>query len=176
MAGRVFTRRPAVRGTPKRKSLWLGLSPASTVVSGAGGTITNSLNAAALALRPFTIIRTHLEVWIRSDQDTAAEQQIAAIGLAIVSDQAVAIGVTAVPTPTTDSGSSLWFVHQWLLNSIVAGATNVETAISGTRYSVDSKAMRKVEAGSDLVMVVEDSGVEEGAILITAGRILVKTN
>jgi len=77
---------------------------------------------------------------IRSDQTGATEDQHAAYGAAVVSDQAVAVGVTAVPTPITDDFSDLWFVYERLIGTFVttgAGLTNksYETVI-------DSKAMR----------------------------------
>ena len=47
----------------------------------------------------------------------------------------------------------------------------------GLPYSVDSKAMRKVEDGSDISIVAEfDSASGAGAILFFGGRILVKAH
>jgi hypothetical protein len=50
---------------------------------------------------------------ISSDQFAQSESQIGAIGLAVVTDQAVGIGVTAVPTPITDLSSDSWFLHRF---------------------------------------------------------------
>ncbi len=171
MAGR----RP-IRSGPKRTSTWFFVDPSVTTMTVTGGTIIGSLNAAALALRPFTIVRSHFELLLKSDQSAATENQVAAFGLAVVSDQAAAVGVSAVPTPDTDSGSDLWFVHQYLMGAFDfttgTGYRNV-----GERYSVDSKAMRKVDIGQDLVIVAEmDSNTSSGVILFSAGRILVKNN
>ena len=47
---------------------------------------------------------------VESDQSAATELFIGNLGLAVVSDQATAVGVTAVPTPATDRGSDLWFL------------------------------------------------------------------
>jgi len=44
---------------------------------------------------------------VRSDQFVATEGYEIAIGMAVVSDQALAIGVTAVPTPFTDDWEAL---------------------------------------------------------------------
>ena len=112
-------RRGARTISQKRLTTWLSLVPAQTVVT--GPVILFALTAASLALRLFTIVRTRLLVSIISDQLAASEIQMGAVGAAIVSDQVNAIGVTAVPTPITDMGSDLWFVHQLMYNEFVFG-------------------------------------------------------
>ena len=143
-------------------------------MSATGGTLIFSLNATALALRPFTIIRSRFELYLKSDQDTGSEDQVAGFGIAVVSDEAAAAGVGSIPTPISELGSDLWFVSQILMSSIEAGATNVETASNGRGYTVDSKAMRKCSVGQDIVVVGERSGAGAGIELFVGGRILVK--
>ncbi len=160
----------------RRETLWFGGSFAATVSSGVGGTIITSLNAAALNLRPFTIVRTRAEVLVKSDQEIASELQFGAYSECVVSDQAVAIGVTAVPTPVTDSTSDLFHVYQALLNAYEF-QTAIGSANVGTRYEVDSKAMRKVEEGQDLIAVVENSAAASagaGMRVLTFSRTLIK--
>ena len=157
----------------KRSTVWLGIDPTDTVMTITGGTIITSFNAAALALRPFTIVRTHLELLIFSDQAAAAEAQIGAYGGVVVSEQASAIGVSAVPTPVTDSDSDLFFAHQWMLNMFFfLDATGAHSA--GRRYTIDSKAMRKVNDDQDVLFVAERSSAGAGIEVMSAGRILVK--
>ena len=171
---RSFVRsRPVVRG-PKRRTIWIQFQPAITTMTATGGTLIFSLNAAALALRPFTIVRSRFELYLKSDQDTASEDQVAGFGIAVVSDEAAAVGVTAIPTPITELGSDLWFVNQILMSSIEAGATNVETAINGRGWTVDSKAMRKCSVGQNIVVVGERAGAGSGVELFAGGRILIK--
>ena len=96
--------------------------------------------------------------------------------MAVVSDQAEAIGVTAVPTPITDMASDLWFVHQLLYNEFTfADATGFEDR-GQEQYVIDSKAMRKVEDGEDVVVVGESaSGAGTGGfVMAVGGRVLVK--
>ncbi len=155
-------------------SVWFGFQHASSTMTSTGGTIIFSLNAAALALEPFTIVRSHFEVALRSDQAAAVERQSASFGIAVVSDQAVAIGVTAVPTPFTDMASDLWFVHRNIFGdeSSLTDITRPET-----RISIDSKAMRKVDIGQDIVVVGELASTPgTGQIMRVAGRMLVKTH
>ncbi len=160
-------------GGMRRESLWFPIA-ATDVSPIAGGVLIASLNAAALALRPFTVVRTRVQLFGRTDQLVTDEQWIAAYGLAVVSDQAVAIGVTAIPTPITDLGSDLWFMHQFVSgqfsdNGEVAGVTEIPFI-----KDVDSKAMRKVEDGQDIAIVAELSTVGFGMNLISAGRQLIK--
>ena len=68
------------------ESLWIFISPANVTLTAVGGTLITSLNASALALRPFTVVRTHLELYMRSDQSAAAEDQSCAFGACVVSD------------------------------------------------------------------------------------------
>jgi len=160
-------------GRSRRESLWLAVAPSETILTAPGGTISNTLNAAGLALRPFTIVRTRLYADVSSDQVAATEHQFTAVGFCVVSDQATAIGVTAVPTPVTDLGSDLWFMHQWLSSEITV-VSAVGLAQISEQFQFDSRAMRKVEEGQDVVLVKEVSALGGGASVFTAGRMLVK--
>ncbi len=114
-----------------------------------------------------------MEVYVVSDQTANTEHQLGAFGWCVVSDQASAIGITAVPTPITDISSDLWFVYQVYFNSVqVSSAVSVFQA--GTRYSIDSKAMRKVEDGQDVLGIAEFDASGNGYNLSTGGRMLVK--
>ena len=165
-------------GRQVRETSWLFIDPGrNTMAAASTAVLSGSLNAVALALRPFTVVRTILHMSLKSDQTGAAENFDAAAGFAVVSDQAVAIGVTAVPTPMTDLGSDLWFFHQ-----IIDGAFQFVTGVgfdpNGTSprggVTVQSRAMRKVAVGEDLIFVVETSANSAGAIMYSAGRMLIK--
>ncbi len=90
-------RRDFVRGASairsRRETTWFEFQPAEATIGTAGDSVLLfSLNAAALALRPFTIVRSRFMAAIRSDHAAAIEHQLGAVGLAVVSDQAVAVG------------------------------------------------------------------------------------
>jgi len=164
---RVLTR------APRRQTVWFDIPFALVTSAGAGGTLVSSLTAAGKAFRPFTIVRSIIQIWLTSDQAAAAEDQVGAVGIAVVSDQASAIGVTAIPTPVTDMGSELWFAHQ-----IVMGDESALTDVAkpGQQYQINSKAMRKVNEGEDIVIVVENSVVASGMTVFLAGRMLIKAH
>ncbi len=164
-------------GVMRRETLWFtGVAANTTLAASGAAAIVTSLNAAALALRPFTIIRTRGRIGITSDQGAATEIQDAAYGLCVVSDEAVAVGVTAVPTPTASSGSDLWFTYMRLMGRLTVD-TNVGSDAQGLAdvQEVDSKAARKVEEGQDVVEVVEsDAGISFGCIVRSFSRMLIK--
>ena len=169
-----------VRGrSAKRKSLWLDFAQVFTATAAVPlGTavLLSSLNAAALALRPFTIVRTRGTLWAASDQEAASEEVFGALAFSVVSEQAAAIGVTAVPTAVTDAGSSLHF--SWTAwYAAVRFSSAIGTRTPGyTPVEFDSKAMRKVELGQDLIVTVENQSGSDAALFLFMARILVKTN
>jgi len=165
-------RKRFVRGV-RRLSMWISVDFISTTMTSSGGTLIQQLNAAALALRPFTVVRSHFLLDVRSDQAASSEIQAGAFGLAVVSNQAAGAGVTALPTPVTDLGSDLWFVHQPFFGS---QTTLANVALDARQYQIDSKAMRKVDDDEDIVIMGEFSNLGSGVTLRTAGRLLVKLN
>ena len=64
-------------GVSRRETVWFGDVYTNTAVAAANtAVLLSSLNAAALALRPFTIVRTRGQLSIRTDQTAATEQQV----------------------------------------------------------------------------------------------------
>ncbi len=163
-----FVRR---HGVMRRETVWFGgIVVTSTLGAASTAVFQTSLNAAALALRPFTVIRTRGHMLVRSDQTAANEQVNVMYGRAVVTDQAVAIGVTALPTPATDNDSDLWF--QFGSASLHFGV-DVKNSIQVLQL-IDSKAMRRVEDGQDIAGVVETDANSEGAVIAVFTRSLVK--
>ena len=158
---------------PRRKSVWFGFTPAETTLATASAAaVQYSLNAAALALRPFTIVRTRGVFGLRSDQDGANEDYSASMGWSVVSDEASAVGVTAVPTPETERASDLFFVYESLAGFLISDANG--QLEKGQWRQFDSKAMRKVDIGQDVIVTVETSAISAGAISHISARMLVK--
>jgi len=161
-------------GVMRRESIWFGIPDTDTNLAAAStAALVVTLNAAALALRPFTVVRTRGYLHIASDQRAASEDWGAALGVAVVSDQAVAIGITAVPTPVTDRGSGLFFLYEEMIGRISV-TTDVGVLEFGKGTSYDSKAMRKVESGQDIAFIIESHTTVSAAQVQTAGRMLIK--
>ena len=159
-------------GRMRRETSWLFWQTVESTLGGAPTVVlTNSLNAAALAMRPFTIVRTRGVMYIRSDQAAASETYGAALGFAVVSNQASSIGVTAVPTPVADQGSDLFFVYEQLFSHLSV-RSDIGQLVEGQFLKWDSKAMRKVNDDQDIVSVLENEIA--GTVVVTSGRMLIK--
>ncbi len=169
----VFTRRA---GRSVRETLWVKIAETSTALAGAGsGVLFGGYSADVLALRPFTIIRTRLLFHVASDQVAATEDRLTAIGMAIVTDQALAAGIASVPTPMVDAASDAWFLWAASAGHFVLGTAVGFLEAGGPAQQVDSKAMRKVEDGLDIATVIENgSSPFLGTFVIKGGRQLIK--
>ncbi len=163
------------RGGARRSTTWISIPFFIDSEVAAGGAIVASLGADALAMRPFTIVRTRMDFQVISDQIAADEVQVGAIAMAVVSDQASAVGVTAVPTPVTDVDSDLFYAYQAFFSDLTFGS-GIGFANTGTRWTLESKAMRKVNDDQDVILVHELSTVGSGWTLMAGGRFLVKNH
>ncbi len=71
---RKIVRRSLGRTPARRESIWIGFAPTETTITGGtGAVLTHVLNAAALALTPFTVVRIRGEMYVRSDQTANSE-------------------------------------------------------------------------------------------------------
>ena len=162
------------RGRTVRETRWLDLPFFSNVLaSSTTASLSLVLTAAELALRPFTVVRLRAQMSVQSDQSAASEQYIGSVGAAVISDQAVAVGVTAVPTPATDLASDLWFMHEVIIGDFLFGDGTGFQEQPQSR-AVDSKAMRRVEEGQDVGIITEAGLGGSGVIVSFVGRMLIK--
>ncbi len=142
----------------RRKTFWVGLGGTTGATSIAASTplLHASLNAAALALRPFTVVRAVGSLWAGTDQSAATEVILGAFGNAVVDDRAVGVGVSAVPRPYSDISDSDWF--QW--GSFADRFTFKDaTGFQGVQWyhtQYDQKGQRKVAIGQDIIQVIEN--------------------
>ena len=159
----------------RRLTAWGAAAPASVTLAAAStASLVFSLGAEALSLRPFTIIRTRGVMQVISDQIAQTESQQVGLGCCVVSDQAAAIGVTAVPTPFTDMASDLFHVYENVYDTLRFGSNIGFKAPFGHMIQFDSKAMRKVNEDQDVVTVLESSAISSGLIVVIGFRFLIK--
>ncbi len=121
---------------------------------------------------PGTIVRSRGYFGILTDQSAASEDQIGAVGMTLVSNQALTAGAAAIPGPSTDALWDGWFWWQSF-----AQRMRVATAVGefrGQVYQIDSKAMRKLETGQALVLMVENASATNAFQISIDIRILVK--
>ena len=165
-------------GVARRKVTWT-LGPEGTV----------QLTSAADAVFPsggivaedgLTIVRTRGELNLGLSVATTALDGFdrVAFGMCVVSENAAAVGVTAIPSPIADEQWDGWFVY-WtgsLFSVVATAALSNAAGVSNLRLPIDSKAMRKVKR-TDVIVGVLGTLAEVGTASLTAklsARTLVK--
>ena len=157
---------------PKSTLLWLGTGGSVATLVSNSNNFLFTLNAAALLLRPFTIIRSRFTLLFDSDQLAVSENPTGQLGKIVVQEEASAAGVASLPAPIADSDAD-WFVHQGLSMSFLFASSVGVFGDAGNKYVVDSKAMRKVGTNEQVVTLVELRNAG-GALLNLEGRTLIK--
>ena len=142
--------RPARRSTKQ----WVGTADqgSQAVASGAKALIQTLIPG-----DPLTVLRNR-GLFVVNPQAGSADVTIdGAIGIAIVSDVAAALGVTAILGPFTESGWGGWLFHSFFQYKL--DVTTDVGRIGGTGFTtqieIDSKAMRKMGENDRMVEMVE---------------------
>jgi len=98
---------------------------------------------------------------VDTDQLAASEPFHGAMGLAIVTEEAVAAGVASIPSPYGNSDSDVWMFHQYFANQFTFGdATGF--AKTQVQYILDGKAMRKLTTETRLAILVQNASATSG--------------
>ena len=149
----------------RRKNAWVagvGSNQAGQSVS-ATGKAGVSLGA-GINVDGLTLVRTRGEFQMYLESASSAGAGfIGAVGLAVVTDQAFNVGITAIPGPVTESNFDGWLYHRFF--SVIAGGIidggaaadhdQVNAMSAAVRVEIDSKAMRKVKEGETIVGIME---------------------
>ena len=149
-----MARRPFVRSTgSKRHGSWVGSTPQTALT-----TLAASIAVLSQIFTPFdggeTIVRTRGLFGWNTDQLGGGEDQMGAVGIGVVSEQAATLGSTAVPHPDTDSGWNGWLWHSYFASSFRTGTTVGFDPNMLHLIVIDSKAMRKIGDNERLVVVI----------------------
>ncbi len=173
----------ALRQGQRRMTDWVASndSTASTTLAAAGVVQDQALTEAILSstgLLPSTIVRTRGDLWIKGDAgaEGASENPFGAVGFAVVSERARAVGSGSLPFPIGDEPSDLFFVHFfWHAGSVFGSAVGLN-ANMWQHYAFDSKAQRKVQSGNAVVVMIENASAAFGAEYVLKFRMLFKTH
>ena len=168
-----MARRTFVKGT-RRLTQWSATSPVTAYTALAAATAILDSVFVTSGNSVETVVRIRGVFNVQSDQITAQEEPFGAFGVCVVSDQAVAIGVTAIPTPHTDPESDLWLLHQYWSAPMVTSVDARGVATFDREYVLDSKAMRRVSEDQSLAFVVENGSSAFGAEYRLDARVLSK--
>ncbi len=163
-----------VRPAPRTK-IWIGSGVGEDTLTASTIVLISTLSVGALALRPFTILRTRMNILYSTDQLTASEQPFGTYGKIVVTDSATSAGIGSIPSPSGISPGdpeASWFVNQAMASRILRGAAGMDASV-GNQYEIDSKSMRKVGPDDDVATVfTQDAAV--GAGIVTSGRMLIQ--
>ena len=142
------------RGSQKRLTEWSSLADQSYVDVGSGASV---LLSSVSFEDPGTIVRSRGIFSIRAQSPITGDLDIGgAFGVGLVSAEALAIGITALPKPHADADWGGWMVWRPFQYFIEFGdGTGVNMFSNDWMLEIDSKAMRKVEPNSAMVFVVE---------------------
>ena len=141
----------------KRQVTWIGTADQGYVaVASTAKVLLSSFDPFAVGIIKPTIVRTRGMYSIKPDVFTANLDIVGAWGVAIVSDDAFAVGITAIPGPFSDSNWDGWMAHEFFAVHLEDLGTAVETVFpADVRFNVDSKGMRKVSDNETVVHVAE---------------------
>ena len=164
---------------PRRQTSWEQGPGSITGVdqeftSDASAIIGNGVNPLIPGL---TIVRIRGEMLVSLKSVTAAlEGYLVALGIGMVSADAFAIGITAVPTPLSDPEWGGWMWHD-IIHVFAPTATGVAEAGAAVtaRVKIDSKAMRKF-GGNEVLYIAAEADETGTAVMNVYGltRLLVK--
>ena len=163
------------RGSVRRLTEWtLGPGGSGTNQSSAtGSTVLGSGIQAAVG--GLTIVRLRGSMSSYLESATSAKDGFhCALGIGVVTAEAFAVGITAIPTPITDQAQEIWLYHRFF-DLHAAGAAAIDTFQSSIQFEVDSKAMRKWPEPMTIYAALEV--VEIGAAVMQTffeSRMLVK--
>ena len=136
----------------RRLTQWIGPADQGYVSVASGG---KTIVGTGPFTEAATIIRTRGQVSIQPGSFAADLNVIGAFGVGIVSDEAAAIGVTAVPGPFDSADWTGWYVwRSFSLHLDVQSAVGFDVQ-SMINMEVDSKAMRKIYPNETFVLVAE---------------------
>ena len=156
-----FPARSFPRGK-QRLTQWIGPPDQNFVSVASGGA---SLISSVLFEEPVTLMRTRGEMSIELNSYAADLAIAGAIGAGVVSAEALAIGITAVPTPFRDADWGGWFLWRSFGKRYeFQDATGA--FLASWSFEVDSKAMRKVSPNEAIVFIAES---QSGAFSIFDG-------
>ena len=155
-----MARRSHGRGSlpaPKRQIANDGVDAANSaqLAIGAASSGVIALGSNLLLSPAATLVRTRGSVLFKISASGSANNKLnGAFGIIVASDQAVSIGITALPSPITEIEND-WVVWVPFTGSADLAATTQTDLGAFSLVQFDSKGMRKMKEGESLVGVFE---------------------
>jgi len=116
-----------------------------------------------------TVRRTRGTLLVKSDQTGTAENQFGAFGMIQANEVALTAGAASIPGPVTNASDEGWFLWMPML---ATQSTASNPAPQFTLIHFDSKAMRTVDDGFGLALMVENAHATQGLQVAIAMSLL----
>jgi len=155
-------------GSSRRRTGWEeGPTSDVTALSAAGGSLWSTGQLFGLDGLTIARIRGEILIWISSAATALDGFQSYAVGIGVVTSPALAIGVTAVPTPLGEPEWEgwLWYHSGAALTQPLAAEGAVPGVVAAVRLPIDTKAMRKVGT-EEIVYGAFEVGSEVGTAVV----------
>ena len=151
--------------------------PGSTATQSVQSTSSQIIgNGLAVLQDGITLVRTRGYVrLVITSGDVALSGFSGAFGICVVTNDAFAIGVTAVPTPLDDVDWDGWLWHTLFVLHLPAAFAATDGVVAVKDIEIDSKAMRKIGINDTIALVGEFVEVPVSIMSVRADtRILAK--
>ena len=154
------------------------INPIATVTFGASiGPIKAGLSAGlTLTEAAATLVRTRGALVLEMLTSGGVTNEVTgAVGMIVVSSDAFAVGISALPGPLTDISND-WFVYEPFALATESANPPADSRVSHVMRQFDSRGMRKLKAGETLAMVIEavQSDATTGTVLRLASTFRVQ--
>ena len=140
----------------RQRKWWGSLADATAAFS--GGTLQALMVNNNFGKDPVTVLRILGELLVTFPNQTLVANDAAAITVVIgvVSADAAAVGITAMPDPASDPDYPwLWWYSTVLRNFNITTETKGMGEMGSSRIRVESQAMRKIAPAENLVVIAE---------------------
>ena len=165
MGQRNRSRFPSRSEASRRKVSW-GIGPSGQIVAISTSSVNLFPSGAEAQLSDMTITRFRGSLLLTMNNDEVANEGFDwAFGVAVVSQNAFGVGITAIPAPLTDIAWDGWFVHEQGTIVQPEAVPNFSSDALVERRPLDSKAMRKINETDTIVAVLETSEIGDGTTM-----------
>ena len=154
---------------------WTSTGSGNVAFTASGTGLLSSL----LFAEPGTVLRLRDNILITPTANpVAGDDCVIAVGIGIVSSDAVGVGASAMPDPANEPDYPWLWWGSWRFFAETATLGDMAEAALTVRVDVDSKAMRKIKPGQALATVAEyidQVGTPPYQVASGIGRVLIGT-
>ena len=154
------------RSSTARSRTWAGALVSATALSTTQAILTSFSLSTDFEE---TLLRLRGELLAVAVPNAAADEVVLGLGLIVVQQAAAAAGGTSVPGPLNDQNANWqWHMTVPLFDSISSSGSVASIGLNA-RIHVDSKAMRKIAADQEIVLVGELNSSSMASVEVIGG-------